>query len=132
MVRAAVMVGATETTYRRTGVGPTVVVLADQVSTDAVTLAPLAERCRVVLPDAVTVAALLPDDRAPSPFAAWLLGFLEGMGVATARVVAPRALGPALEGFSQAHPGLLKDVLLLDAGPVSWAAVAGMLFDQSP
>lgn len=130
MVRAAVMVGMTETTYRRTGVGPTVVILLDATREDAVSLAPLAERCRVIVPDAVTLAALAPDASAQSPFAAWLHGFLEGLGVATARIVAPRLLAPSLAEFRAANPGLLKDVLLLDGSPSSWEDVATALFDR--
>lgn len=130
MVRAAVMVGATETTYRRTGVGPTVVVLTHQLETDASTLAPLAERCRVVVPEAVTVMALLHDDCAESPFAAWLLGFLEGLGVATVRIVASRSFARPLEELRGAHPGLIKDLLVLDDVPVSWERVAAEMLDR--
>lgn len=130
-VRAAVLCGPVETSYRRAGVGPTVVLLLDGARLTAERLAPLISRARVIIPDTTTLMALLPSTfDGESPFVRWLRLFLEGLGVASVRIVATPAIAEELTLFVQREPEFVKRVMLLHDLPSSWDQVAAELFER--
>lgn len=128
-VRAAVLCGSVETTYRRAGVGPSVVLLIDGARLDAEHLAPLITRCRVIIPDTTNFMALLPSGSGDeSPFARWLRLFLEGLGVASVRIVASAPLAKEVARFAEREPDLVTRVLLVHGVPESWDDLGEQLF----
>ena len=92
LARASVDVGPIRTSYVRAGSGAPVVLLStppDDAGAGVPLLAVLATRFRVVAPEPRATAAEAPGDPAPAPaFSAWLRGFLDGMGIARASLVA--------------------------------------------
>lgn len=106
------MVGLVETQYRRAGVGPTLIVLRDLT---ADRLMALAAGARVIVPDTTTIAALVPGASDQRPFAQWLLGFLEGLGVTAVTILAPAMLAPELITVAEAQSGVICRVVLCGA-----------------
>jgi hypothetical protein len=136
MVCAVVTHGPIETRYRRTGFGPPVVVLGLDVADDddrmRVLLAPLAARCRVIVPEHASITALVGRPGADGmPFSAWFHGFLEGLGIEGARVVAGTGLDTALTQFVAAHPGDVDRLLIVGAS-ANASAVAPPLAPADP
>lgn len=117
VVHASVQVGNVETTYHRIGRGPPIVILDEgRIDLSASEIAPLARRWRFIAPDRTTVAALtVPDSGDGSPFTQWLDGFLEGLGMGPALVVAPLGLTRELRAFTASRPGLVAGLVLRGA-----------------
>jgi pimeloyl-ACP methyl ester carboxylesterase len=138
MSRAVVYADEVETAYRRAGYGPVVVVLGFAVDDDTALpdeLVPLIARCRVILPDHEAVEAFAaPRDADDPPFAPWLHGFLEGLGIAGVRVVAQARYGPALEQHAAAHPGDVERIVLFDDATTgtAWSAIARAVSGAAP
>jgi hypothetical protein len=109
LVRATVMVGLVETQYRRAGAGPTLIVLSDLT---AERLMALASKARVIVPDTTTIGALVPGASDQRPFAQWLAGFLEGLGVTAATILAPAVLTPEIGAVAEAQSGVIRRVVL--------------------
>jgi len=109
LVRATLMVGQVETQYRRAGAGPTLIVLSDLTAERLMTLA---ARARVIVPDTTTIGALVPGAPDQRPFAQWLSGFLEGLGVTTATILAPAILAPELSVVAEAQSAVIRRVVL--------------------
>ena len=119
------MVGEIETSYQRAGAGRAVVLLVPPPRDPAV-LAPMVARWRVIVPESTSVLAL-PDVPGHSPFAMWFRGFLEGLGVHGAMVVAETPLAIALATVQAQWPGLIAHVELLGPAPHDWDEVAQSL-----
>lgn len=134
MTRASVMVGAVETSYRRAGRGPTVLILTGAPpfpSTDAASLRPLVERARVIVPEHVTVTALaMAVAESETPFGRWLDGFLEGIGVHEVNLVAPETYAPEVQRFATRHPGVVSQCHLVGDDVPSWTMIADALLGQ--
>lgn len=117
IARAIVMVGDIETTYRLFGQGATTIVLLGLNPTmrRGVSFSDtLPDDARVIIADHTTIAALAPSTRSEeSPFGRWLRGFLEGIGVREARVVAHGALATEMEQFDALNPGSLRRRVLI-------------------
>jgi hypothetical protein len=127
MARVSVVVGAIETSYRRAGRGPTVVVLTGGSAfppTGDEALRPLTDRVRVVVPDHTTISALAVSPSVEeTPFGHWLRGFLEGIGADDVRVIAPVHFAGELQRFTARHAGVVRRCILLaerPAGTSSW------------
>ena len=116
------MVGAIETSYQRAGVGRPLVLLVPPPREPSV-LAPLLERWRVIVPESTSVLAL-PGSPGSTPFAEWLRGFLEGLGVQHVCVVADASLAVALATVQAQQPELVDHVEVLGRPPHDWAQVA--------
>ena len=103
---AVVSAGEVETRYRRTGCGPPVVVLGYEFDDEdrlPEPLGPLAGRFRVIVPDPAGIEALAPaTSPEPASFPGWLRGFLEGLGIEGARVVAEAGFDAALQAWAEA------------------------------
>jgi hypothetical protein len=112
LLRATLMVGLVETQYRRAGTGPTLIVLSDLT---AERLVALAARARVIVPDTTTIGALLPGTPGARPFVQWLSGFLEGLGVMSATVLAPATLAPELSAVAEVQVGVVRRVVFCGA-----------------
>jgi hypothetical protein len=120
MVRAVVTHGSIETRYRRAGFGPPVVVLGFDLADDdgrmPDLLGSLTACCRVIVPEHASITALVACHSADRmPFSAWFRGFLEGLGIEGARVVAAAGLDTALTQFMDAHPGEIDRLLIVGA-----------------
>jgi hypothetical protein len=121
---AVVSAGEVETRYRRTGCGPPVVVLGYEFDDEdrlPEPLGPLAGRFRVIVPDPAGIEALAPaTSPEPASFPGWLRGFLEGLGIEGARVVAEAGLDAALARFVALNPGQIDRLLIIgDTSPAS-------------
>lgn len=133
MVRAVVSHGAIETRYRRAGNGPPVVVLGFSFENDDSRvpdpLLPLIACCRVIVPDDASIACLeSSSDPDSAPFPGWFRGFLQGLGIEGARVVAAGRLGIALEHFLVTYPGEIDRLLIVDtATDGAWSSIARLI-----
>lgn len=116
------MVGAIETHYQRAGAGRTLVLLVPPPR-DLEVLAPLLARWRVIVPESTSVLAL-PGSPGSTPFAAWLRGFLEGLGVQRVCVLAHASLAVALATVQAQQPDLVDHVEILGPAPYDWVEVA--------
>lgn len=113
-VHAVVRAGEVETSYLRVGRGAPVLVL-DERGGDQLTspLATADARWAIILPDRTTIAALAaPGHGIGTPFAHWLDGFLQGLGIEEVLVVAPAYLAGELRAFAAEWRGRLRGVLL--------------------
>jgi hypothetical protein len=117
VARAAVTVGAVETSYVRVGSGPVVVLLDERAGEAEVSaLAPLTARARCIVPDRTTIFALsAPGHVGETPFGRWLGGFLEGLGIYDVSIVAPSFLGGELRRFVESHRGVVSCIVLRGA-----------------
>ncbi|MHB1297119.1 MAG: alpha/beta fold hydrolase [Gemmatimonadaceae bacterium] len=131
MTQGAVLVGDVETTYRRMGAGEPVVVLGFQVDDGGRLesgLEALAARYRVIVPGKMGIAALAGSRReGVVPFAAWLRGFLEGLGIGHAGVVVTPGMAVDVRSYAAAFPGQLTKVVVTDSTEPDWIAVASAL-----
>lgn len=120
--RATVMVGQIETSYQRAGVGRPLVLLVPPPQ-DLSVLEPLLHRWRVVVPESTSVLAL-PGAPGSTPFAGWLRGFLEGLGLQRACIVADTSVAVALATVRAQQPELIEHVEIVGRPPHAWAEVA--------
>jgi hypothetical protein len=91
-IRALVDDGATETWYLRAGTGAPVLVLAADPTLRESLMRALAGQARVTAPE--------PPPRAKVEFSAWLRGFLDGLGVVPAAIVADDTFAPPARDFA--------------------------------
>jgi hypothetical protein len=136
MVRAIVMHGAIETRYWRAGHGPPVVVLGLDLDGDGRmpgVLAPLVARCCVIVPEYVSISALdACHGEGRAPFSAWFRGFLEGLGIEGAVVVAAAGLDAALAQFVAANPGEIDRLIIVGAVADASAAPPALVHAGPP
>ncbi len=118
--RATLMVGAIETEYLRCGAGAPVLVL-DPVLAAAVRVGRVpAEwaRHRLIVPERATIDALaLPAADAlhaavHAPFATWLRGMIDGLGLAALIVVVSTPLVDEVRRFAAENPGEIERVVV--------------------
>ncbi len=113
--RAALTVGSVETEYVRCGSGPPVLVLAPALAAEVERgRIPEAFRAhRLIVPTRTTIDALaMPASGAP--FARWLRGMIDGLGLDQLTVVVSHALADEVRRFSAANPGEIVDVIAQD------------------
>lgn len=137
MARAVVSHGAVETRYRRAGHGPPVVFLGFSFDDDSRVpgpLVPLIDCCRVIVPEHSSIVPLESSFGPDSAlFTGWLRGFLEGLGIEGARVVAASRLGVALAHFLVTYPGEIDRLLLVDAtADVAWGSIIQFVCTGEP
>jgi hypothetical protein len=95
-------------------------------------LAPLAACCRVIVPEHASITALVACHGADRvPFSVWFRGFLEGLGIENARVMATAGLDAALMQFLATNPGEI-DRLLIVGATADASAVAPPLAHADP
>jgi hypothetical protein len=125
--RATVCCGSVETEYRRAGRGDAVVALVARDWSAAPTLFPaLARDFRLIVPELDPVAVC----RERPTFAAWLTGFLDGLGISNVTLLADEQFGAAALGATLAEPvrvGRLVVVLDSTASDDSPPATDGVL-----
>jgi pimeloyl-ACP methyl ester carboxylesterase len=99
---AVVLADGLATTYRRSGSGPTVVLLGADAAAPT-----LARSYRVITPE---VPPLL--DGTPEGSARWLSGVLDGLGIEAAVIVATPATAAAVALFAEGAPDRVKGVIV--------------------
>lgn len=113
--RAALTVGSVETEYLRTGAGRPVLILTPAIAA-AVERGRIPDSlrdCRLIVPTRTTIDALaMPADGAP--FAHWLRGLIDGLGLDRLTVVASLALADEVRRFAAANPGEIVEVRAQD------------------
>jgi pimeloyl-ACP methyl ester carboxylesterase len=124
--RAVVEVGTIETEYLRAGSGPAVLYLGPVTGDpecEAV-FGALTTRFRVTVPQSISPAATMPrPDGGGSAFANWMEGFLDGLGIVRAGLVADESFGAEAARFALAHPGQIGRLVILH--PATSAAPLG-------
>lgn len=128
--RATVTVGAIETSYQRAGTGRPLVLLVPPPP-DVTVLTPLLARWRVIVPESTSVLAL-PGAPGSTPFATWLRGFLDGLGLQRACVVADASVAVALATVRAQQPELIDHVEIIGRPPHAWAEVAAAVASAMP
>ncbi len=114
-VRAALTIGPVETEYLRVGTGTAVVVLAPVLAGEVQrgAVPPAWQGRRLIVPLHTTIAALAPGDDAPSPFARWLRGLLDGLGLEGVILAASPSLEAEARRFAAAHAGEVERVVIV-------------------
>lgn len=114
VVRATVRAGEIDTSYLRVGRGTPVLVLDERAEEHLAALLESADpRWGIVLPDRTTVAAVAAaGEDGGTAFVRWLDGFLQGLGIEEALVVAPVLLADELQAFATVWHGRLRGVML--------------------
>jgi hypothetical protein len=123
-VRATVEHAGAATSYLRVGRGPVVLFLGDgSPSPHAGSLvAALAADFRVIIPESVSVRAMVTRHAPDTAFAWWLRGVLDGLGIGRARFVAEAALAPDVLQFVERNPERAECVALVGHDPGAAAA----------
>ena len=119
--RASVCCDAVETEYLRAGRGAPIVYIGSSATADderAAVLLSLASHFRVIVPLLESAPAILvPDDCLTTPFALWLRGVLDGLGILAAGFVVERPAACAMLAFARTNPDFVERVVLLGATP---------------
>lgn len=119
--RASVCCDAVETEYLRAGRGAPIVYIGSSATADeegTALLHGLASHFRVIVPlPKAAPATLVPDDCLAAPFASWLRGVLDGLGIVTAGFVVERPAACAMLAFARDNPDFVERVVLLGAAP---------------
>jgi len=159
LAAAMVSAGNVDTPYHRLGHGPPAVALGLWANLDSRAipqdLLALAASCRIIVPDLDRVAATaLPVGPVATSFTDWLGGFLDGLGLASASLIASWVLEEQLLGAVTSLSGRIDRIVLVGGtaarsgvtpppGPVaipirqagstpSWADIGRFLSGQEP
>ncbi|HEY7683213.1 MAG TPA: hypothetical protein VH879_11265 [Gemmatimonadales bacterium] len=116
---AVVMADGVATRYRRSGSGPTVVVLGAEPVVE-----PLARSYRVIVPE---VPPHLSDTTAGGR-ARWLSGVFDGLGIDVAVIVTAPVLAGAVALFAGGAPDRVKGVLPAPGNPADLPAAVGRFY----
>lgn len=123
LTSAIVSAGNVDTPYRRLGHGPPAVALGLWPDLDARAvpqeLRVLAASCRIIVPDLDRVAATaLPVGPPAASFTDWLGGFLDGLGLASASLIASWVLEEQLSGAVASLSGRIERIVIVGGAAV--------------
>jgi len=118
LTAAIVSAGNIDTPYHRLGHGPPVVALGLWADLDARAipqdLRALSTGCRIMVPDLDRVAATaLPVGPTATCFRDWLCGFLDGLGLASASLIASWVLEEQLTGAVASLSGRIDRIVIV-------------------
>jgi pimeloyl-ACP methyl ester carboxylesterase len=113
--RAVVFDGRTETRYLRAGRGyPAIVLVQGAPRTADALLAGLRRLARVIVPELPALPVAEPDRT--TDFVRWLSGFLDGLGVTRAALVAEEPFAAAVTRFAILEPERVERLVVLRDG----------------
>lgn len=127
LAAAMVSAGNVDTPYHRLGHGPPAVALGLWANLDSRAipqdLLALAASCRIIVPDLDRVAATaLPVGPVATSFTDWLGGFLDGLGLASASLIASWVLEEQLMAAVASLSGRIDRIVIV-GGAVAWPRV---------
>lgn len=119
--RASVCCDAVETEYLRAGRGAPIVYIGSSATVDdegTAVLSRLANHFRVIVPlPKSALTTLVPDECVETPFAGWLRGVLDGLGIVAAGFVVEPQVACRMLAFARENPDFVERVVLLGATP---------------
>ena len=121
MVRA----GTTVTSYERTGAGNPVLLL---VGPDADIATPFWQAIRRAI--GAQFRLVVPDPAPTGDLSGWLGGFLDGLGVEGASMVADEKVGVAVIGFALLAPDRVSRLVLVSSGCPDFPDLDGAIGDR--
>ena len=105
--------GDTETRYLRAGCGPAVLLVVSASQTVGSSDNGLGAFDRLVDALAAHCRVFVPDADPALPFSEWLRGFMDGLGLVSASLVADDAVGVHAFDFARTHPERVDRVAIL-------------------
>jgi pimeloyl-ACP methyl ester carboxylesterase len=113
IVHAEVHAGTARTSYLRMGSGPPLLALAGPGDRDrwADIVGPLSAHFKVIAPEPVEPTGSTESERGPLPV--WMSAFLDGLGIASASVIASEQVGVAALWFALRDPDRVERLVLV-------------------